>query len=62
MSWTNALTVLLFLLAAASLPFVAYFTVKLGTYAHLRAKDLYREQHHPRKGAKKNGGSQQRES
>jgi hypothetical protein len=54
MSWTTLTVVIGLLLATVLLPFVAYLTIKLGTYAHLRAKDLYRE-HHPRKGAKNHG-------
>lgn len=48
MTTNDALLVLLFL---TLLPIVVYWTVKLGTYANLRARDLYFRRH-PQQGLK----------
>lgn len=48
MTTSNALLILLFI---ALLPIVVYWTVKLGTYANLRARDLYHRRH-PQQGFK----------
>lgn len=54
---TTTSSVLLALLFLAAIPIVGYYAVKLGTYANLRARDLY-QQRHPKQGLKIHGEDQ----
>ena len=52
--------ILIFLLSTAFLvmiPIIGYYTVKLGTYANLRARDLYHRRH-PHSGRKVYGAEE----